>query len=245
MPISANDLIPYLAENNPDDDVSTGGGGIETLGRPTFTQWTANAVVAVVSDGTDTRTLNVEGRSPTGSIVTDAIVLNGTTEAVGTVTFERILKLSLSTTDASRTVTIRQGAGGPTRATIDPNERFRFAHFKRSASEATTVTRYDKLHWKNTHATLTLQNAKVQLAADPDARIRQGIHTSKNDTVTIANRKTAPPGITFVDDTVDQDVPGTTLEAGSSIGVWYEQTLPANDPAHRTTYTSQITGQTV
>lgn len=245
MPIAAADLVPHLSANHPDDDTSTAGGAIDTAGRPTFTQLTANSVIAVVSDGADTRTVTIEGRNAAGAIVSENLVLNGTTEVVGATTFERILKITLSATDASRTVTVRQGAGGATRATIGPNETKRFAFFKRSASEAAQAIRYDKMFWKNTHGSLALLNAKVRLSADPDARIRQGIHTSVNDSATITNRKTAPGGVTFVDDNVDQTVPGTDLAAGAAIGVWYEQDLPANDPPHRTTFTSQLEGETV
>jgi len=245
VPIVAADLIAYIAANNPTDDTTTGGGAIDTLGRPTFTQLTANSVIAVVSDGADTRVVTIEGRNAAGTVVTEALTLNGAVEVVGTTTFERILKVTMAVADVARTVTVRQGAGGATRATITPNERFRHSHLQRSASQAGIVIRYDKLHWKNTHATLGLQSAQVRLSADPDARIRQGIHTSKGDTATIANRVTAPGGITFVDDNIDQAVPSSPLAAGENIGVWYEQNLPANDPAHRTTYTSQLNGQTV
>lgn len=245
MPIAAADLIPYLSANHPDDDTSTAGGAISTLGRPVFTQLTANAVIAVVSDGADTRTVTVEGRSAAGAIVTEVITLTGATEAVGATTFERILKLTLSATDVARTVTVRQGAGGATRATIGPNEDKRLAFFKRSASESGIVIRFDKFFWKNTHATLTLNSAAGKLTADPDARIRMGLAAAKGDTATITNRKTTPAGITFVDDNVSQSVPTGILAAGETIGVWIEQNLPASDAAHRTTFTHELSGTTV
>ncbi|MGH2628627.1 MAG: hypothetical protein ACRDHY_18475 [Anaerolineales bacterium] len=245
MPIAAADLIPYLSANHPDDDTSTAGGGIDTAGRPVFTQWTANAVAAVVSDGADTRTVTVEGRSAAGAIVSEVLTLTGATEVVGATTFERVLKITLSATDASRTVTVKQGSGGATRATIGPNETKRFAMFKRSASESAITIRFDKFFWKNTHASLTLNSAAGKLTADPDARIRMGLAASKGDTATITNRKTTPSGITFVDDNVSQTVPTGTLAAGETIGVWIEQNLPASDAAHKTTFTHELSGTTV
>jgi hypothetical protein len=245
MPIVAADLIPYMCVNVPDDDIATNGGAIDTVGRPTFTQLTANALIAIISDGADVRQLTIEGRNAAGAIVTEVLTLNGAVEVVGAITFERILKLTLDATSGTRTVTVKQGAGGATRATITPNETKRWAHFKRSASESGIVIRYEKHFWKNIHGTLTLNSAKTRLSADPAARIRVGVHTSKGDTVTTANRKTAPGGITFVDDGVDQAVPGDTLEAGSQIGLWIEQNLPASDPAIRNTFTTQISGTTV
>lgn len=161
---------------------------------------------------------------------------------VGAKTFERLLTLTLSAADAARTVTVRQGSGGPTRATIGPNEVTRTTLFRRSASGAAAITRYEKVFARNNHATLALTSAQVTLTADPDARIRIGLAPAVGDTATVANRTTAPTGVTFVDDNVAQSVPGGSLAAGAAIGVWIEQALPPNDVAHRTTFTLQLSG---
>ena len=245
MPIVAADLLAFGSANRPSDDVALVGGAITLTDRPDFTQLTANAVIAVISDGADVRTVTIEGRSAAGAVVSEVITLNGAVEAVGATTFERILTITLSATDAARTVTVRQGAGGATRATVNVNETTRTMLFRRSASETAIVIRYEKFFWKNNHATITLNAAQVTLTADPDARIRIGLAATKGDTATAANRKTAPTGITFADDGVAQNVPGNTLEAVTAIGVWVEENLPANDPTHRATYTTQLAGTTV
>lgn len=245
MPIVAADLIPNGSASRPSDDTSTTGGAIATTDRPDFTQLTANALIAVISDGADVRTVTVEGRNAAGAVTTDVITLTGAVEAVGVVTFERILTLTLSASDGARTVTVRQGAGGATRATIGPNETTRTAFYRRSASESGIVIRYEKMFWKNNHATLTLNAAAVVLTADPDARIRLGLATAINDTVTVVNRKTAPAGVSFVDDNVSQSVPGGILAAADRIGTWIEENLPAADTAHRTTFTTQLSGTSV
>ena len=245
MPIAATDLIAYGSASRPSDDTSTTGGAIDTADRPDFTQLTANAVIAVVSDGADTRTVTVEGRNAAGAIDTEALVLNGATEVVGAKTFERILTLTLSATSGTRTVTVKQGSGGATRATIGINETSRTAFFRRSASEAGITIRYEKLFWKNAHATLTLNSASLKLTADPDARIRMGGAPSVNDTATVTNRKTAPASVTFVDDNVAQGVAGGVLAAADRIGTWIEANLPASDAAHRTTFTTELSGTSV
>jgi hypothetical protein len=245
MPIVATDLIAYGSANRPSDDVTTTGGAIATTDRPDITQLTANALIAVISDGADTRTVTVQGRNSAGGVVSENIVLTGAVQAVGSTTFERILTITLSASDATRTVTVRQGAGGATIATIGPNETTRTAFFRQSASEASIAIRYEKLFWKNNHATLTLNSAQVRLTADPDARVRMGLAPAINDTATIANRKAAPAGVTFVDDGVYQSVPGGALTAGDRIGTWLEQNLPANDTAHRTTFTTELSGTSV
>lgn len=245
MPIAASDLINYLAASMPEDDVSTSGGAIATTGRPDLTQWTANAAAAVVSDGADTRTVTVTGRLASGVIDSEALVLNGASEVVGAKTWERVLKVVIGATDGSRTVTLRQGSGGATRATIGPNETTRRALFYASASEASQTIRYEKVFWRNNHGTLTLNAAKVTLTADPASRFEIGLAASKGDTGSVANRKTAPGGITFVDDGVEQSVPGGVLAASETIGVWLKQTLPADDAAQKTTVTTRLAGTTV
>ncbi len=245
MPIANTDLIEHAAASMPEDDVSTSGGAIDTAARPDLTHLTANAVIAAISDGADVRTLTITGRLASGAIDTEAIVLTGAVEVVGAKTFERILKAVLSATDGARTVTVKQGAAGATRATIGPNETTRRLLFYDSASEAGATTRYEKTFLKNNHGTLTLNAAAVQLTADPAAKIKIGVAAAKGDTVSVANRKTAPGGITFVDDGVSQNVPTGVLAAGEAIGVWKELALGASDAPNKTTYTTQLSGTTV
>ena len=245
MSIAATDLISYCSASRPEDDTSLAGGAIDTTKRPSFTQWTANAVAAIVSDGADTRTVTVYGRDATGAFTNQNLVADGTNEVVGTVVFERILKITVSAASGTRTITIKQGAGGSTRATIPPNETGVAAMFINSASAATAKVRYEKLFWRNSHASLTLNAAQVTLTADPSAKIKIGLEAAKNDSNSVANRLAVPAGVTFVDDNVAQNVPGTTLEAASAIGVWVEQSLAINDIAYRSSYTTQLTGSSV
>lgn len=244
MPIAATDLIAFGAASRPEDDVAASGGAIDLTDRPVFTQLTANSVIAVVSDGADTRVVTIAGRNAAGARVTEALTLNGATEVVGTTTFERILKVTVGAADAARTITVKQGSAGPTRATIPINEIGVFALFIESASETAATTRFEKTFWKNIHASLTLNSAQVRLAADPAAKIRHGVVAAKNDSTSVANRKTSP-GVTFADDNIDQAVPGNTLEAASAIGVWWELALGISDAPVRNTFTSRVTGTSV
>jgi len=245
MPIAASDLLLQGAASRPVDDATTSGGARDAANKPEFTQLTSNSVVAAISDGADTRTLTVTGRNTAGAVVSDVITLTGAVEAVGVVTFERIQRAVLSGADGARTVTVRQGAGGATRATLEPNRTSVSMLFQNSASETGAVNRYEKAFWLNNHGSLTLNSAAVKLTADPAARIRIGLPASKDDTATVANRKAAPGGITFVDDNVSQSVPGTTLEAAAGIGVWVAQELLAADAPIRSTYTLELSGTSV
>lgn len=248
MPIVATDLIAYHALNRPEDDTSTGGGARDPDMRPGFTQLAADDDIEVLSSaaGDTSQVVTVDGRNAAGAFVTATATLNGTTPVIlsPATTFERVLSISMDA-DAAGIVTVRRSVGGATIYAIPIGERGSSAFFINSASEPSAATRFDKMFWENAHATLTLNDAKVQLTADPAGRIRQAVEATKDDSTTIANRKNTPSGVTFVDDSVQQNVPGTTLEALTAIGLWIEQALLAGDSPIRNTFTNELAGTTV
>jgi hypothetical protein len=187
----------------------------------------------------------VTGRLASGVIDTEVLTLNGTTPVSGAKLWERVLSVVLSTTNATRTVTLRQGAGGTTRATIAPNETARHIMFRDSTSETGATLRYGKGFYRNSNPTLALTSAALKLTADPSATVRIGVAAAKGDSATIANRKTAPASITFVDDNVSQGVPTGSLGAGENIGVWVEFALGASAAPVRSTYSLELSGASV
>lgn len=246
MSILTTELIAYASASHPSDDTSTTGGAIDTNIRAEFTQFASAAKLALISDGADTRSVDVVGRLATGVLTSETVVLTGAVEVLSTNTYERILSVVAQTTSASRTVTAKQGSGGTTIGTINLNEKGFTAFFVTSFSTTGTQTRYEKLFMKNTNATLTLTTAIVTLTADPSARIRIGLATSVDDTGTTTNRLTAPGGVSFVDDNIDQNVPGGgNLAAASRIGVWVEQALQASDAAFKSTFTTRLQGNSI
>lgn len=246
MSIAASDLILYGPANTPEDDTSTEGGAIDATRRPEFTQFSGTAVLSVQSDGADTRNITVEGRLATGLYDTEVIALNGTTPALGLKSFERILRVTIASTSGTRTVTLKQGSGGTTIGTIPVNEVEVYAMFINSASDpSVTKTRYEKVFWKNTHGSLTLTSATISLTADPASKITIGVSTTLNDTGTVTDRTTAPAGVSFVDDNISQNVVGGSLAAGDKQGVWIKQILAAGNAALKTTFTTQVAGNSI
>lgn len=244
MSVAASDLQRYGSASRPSDDSSTSGGGIDTAAHPEVSQMGATDTVDVVSDGTDSRDVTITGRDASGAIVTETITLNGTNAQTSSTTFERVIKVELSASDGSRTVTVSETTSGDTIATLGPNFTEAAAHFRRSSSESSQTTRYEKDFWKNENGSSALEQAELTLTADPAAVIQQGIEDAKGDSSSVADRTTAPSGVTFVDDGVAQSVPGGSLGAGEAIGVWWEMTLAADaNPVHDT-FTSQISGVT-
>lgn len=248
MPIAASDLILYASVNTPEDDAATTGGAIDQLRRLDFTQIAANDDVEVESSsGSDTtQNVEVDARNTAGAIVTESVgPLTGTTaiifSTIGIV--ERILKCEMDAT-AVGIVKLRRSVAGLTVRDIPIGERGFEIFFYDSASESGATIRYQKAFYLNNHATLTLNNAKVQLTADPEAIMDFALGTAKNDSETTTNRTTAPSAVSAFDDT-QKNVPATTLEAASAIAVWIRMQLIADDTPKKNTFTSELTGTSV
>jgi hypothetical protein len=97
-----------LGYDDGDDATSTQGN---------MTAFGANAVVALISSTTDTRTVTVTGLDAAGAPQTEAIVLTSAVEVLGLLTFSKVYGAKLSATGA-QTVTLKQGTGGTTRGTM-------------------------------------------------------------------------------------------------------------------------------
>lgn len=249
MPVVSTDLVLYASANLPDADTGSAGGAIDLLRRLDFTQLAANAAIEAVSSAAgDTMNLTIEARRPDGSVVSETKALNGTTAIDFTVngTVERILKAELASAPAG-TITVRSDGAGTTYRTIAAGERGFWMMFRKTSSDPAAQRDYfTKAFWKNNHATLALQSAVVKQNADPDARITHLLASAKADTATSTNRLTAPAAGDTQDpdtfDDTDKTVPGGTLGAGETIGVWLRLRLPAADVPHRTTYTLELSG---
>lgn len=246
MPIVDTDLKKYAAANRPEDDTSASGGAIDTSCVLDVTQMGAtSALEALSSNAADTMNLTITGRDAGGTVVPEVRALNGTTVvSFVTNTLERFLKAVLAAAPAGN-VTIRLAGGGATVAVIPAGKTKASILFIGSTSEGSPTTRVEKEFWKNEHATLALTSAQLALTADPSASVRIAVETAKNDTNSVANRKATPAGVTFVDDGVNVNVPGTQLEAGSAIGVWVELKRIADAAAIKSSYTTSLSGVTV
>lgn len=96
-------------------------GDDDTANAGNMTAFTAASVVAAVSSGPDTRSLQVYGVDSLGAPQIDNLVLNGTTEVLGTVIFAKVWAVKAAAELGTNTVTISQGSGGATRGTIAAN----------------------------------------------------------------------------------------------------------------------------
>jgi hypothetical protein len=243
--VQSSDLVIYNALNNPTTDSATGGGAIDTLRRPDFTQMSSTEKIDVKSSnaGDTTQTVTLTGRTSDGTLASETLTLNGTTIVTSANTYERVLIANLSATTTG-SITVSGHTSSTTFRTIPAGERGFQAIFQQGASDPSVQKDYfNKVFIKNTNGSLALTSATVKENADPDARITFSLAASLNDSATITNRLTSPGG-SFTSGT--QNVAnGQSLSSGSAQGVWLDLTLPAADASHRTTYTLEIDGQTV
>lgn len=246
MSVLTTDLKLYGSVNMPEDDVSTVGGAIDTTCELEFTEMAANDTIEVVSDNpADTMNITVMGRDAGGAIVSETKTLNGTTPISLSVlgTIERVLKIVLASA-AAGIVTVRRTTGPTTIKAIPAGIISVRRLFYDSASEAGATTRFEKSFGQNANGISTLSNAAIKLTADPSASIRAGVAPSVDDTATATNRKTAPAGVTFVDDNVSQSIPGGALAAGEAIGIWVEMQRAGGAAAIKSNFTLELSGTT-
>lgn len=246
MPLP-EDLVLYYAANAPDDDTSTVGGAIDTAARPLDAELAGPPQdLEAVSDGTDTRNITVIWRDTTGVIQTNTVALTSTTPVTVATGVERVLEASLATPDATNTVTLRIAAAGATQHTFNPNETLALRAFRRSFSDPDSpLNWFEKQFWSNDDGALALTEAEVTLTADPSAVILIALDNAKDAATTATDRLTAPAaGVgAFVDDGIAIGVPDTFLGPAEAIGTWIQMQLATGNPALRSSYTLQISGQ--
>ena len=86
-----------------------------------LTQFAAAAVVALISDGTDTRNVYIKGENGSGVFVSETLALTSAVEVLSVNTYTKVYSVCVATNDAARTVLIKEGSAGTTRGTIAPN----------------------------------------------------------------------------------------------------------------------------
>lgn len=241
MPIAATDLKSRACANYVENDTATAGGAVDGSEEVSVGVLAADDDLEALSSnaGDTTQLVTVRTRVSSGLIADKTATLNGTTAVDLTPLTPLVNRVLRVTVDAlTGTLTVRRRPGGATVVTVEGGESLIASRrLFSNANDSGGGLKYDKSFWRNAHATLAAVSPVYRLTADPSAKIRQGIHTSKNDTVTIANRTTAPGGVTFVDDNVDQT--GSDLVPTDAQGVWWE--LTATGGPLESSFTSQIT----
>jgi hypothetical protein len=244
MSIVSTDLVAYATANMPATDSGTNGGAIDATIRVDFTQISSAEVVKFTStSASDTQNCTLVGRKADGSIASETFALTGTTAKLSSNTYERILSVTLASA-AIGTITVAGNTSSTTFRTIPVGEKGFRAIFQQIASSPSgTITRYAKFAWKNTNGSLALTSAQVLENSDPSGLIDHGLEGTLSDSTTATDRTTAPGGITFAS-TAANVANSQNLSSGAYQSVWLRIQLATNNAALKTTYTSEIDGQT-
>jgi len=270
MSITASDIICYGANVMAETDATANvGGAIDKTVKMVFTALAANDTFDVVSDDADdnSQTVTITGRLADGSIDTEVFNLDGTNLQTGSTTFERLLKAVVSATYEG-TITITEHSGGTTVATMEGSDDapggtavlevrrlFYGAVAAAEAAGAGDKLLYEKVFIANTHATLALTTAEIELTNDGTTSniLDFDLEGSVNDTNSVADRTTEPAGADMLGaptwDDSKKAVPGNQLgdrTTGTSdhIGVWMRLDLDDGEAAEKATFTLTVTGNT-
>lgn len=100
---------------------------------------TANAQIALVSSGADTRVVTLKGLDANGNPITENVTLNGTTEVLSASTFSKLYLAYVNSLNTSNTITIKQGSGGATLGTIGPNKKVSFLWFGKKVDASNNI----------------------------------------------------------------------------------------------------------
>lgn len=228
MAVAASDIIKYGCANEALSDGDAAGGAIDTtVGFLDGIILSSEERLEVVSSSaSDTQLLTVRGRGFGGYPITEVVRLTGTTLAYCKLEFERIVDLELSSA-AVGSISVRQQSDSAVLDTITAGYTRLTSLFKWAyQSETDEITRYEKFFFKNTHATDGLTGAAVALWVEGSGYLSIGVDPTVDGTVSVADRTTAPAGVTF-EDTLQTEVSVGSLAAGEAIGVWIKQVLPA------------------
>ncbi len=254
MAIASTDIVYYGAANIVEDDVSTQGGAIDTSVRYVFDSSTLSNVLADTiemvssSAGDNSQTVTVTGRNSGGSIITENFSLNGVTVVNGAITFQRVLRIVVSSSHVG-TITVRKASDNVAIVSIETGIlEIRKPFYNVSADESAGSSRdfYEKLFVKNNHGSLNYLGAAISEVADPSAVITFDLEDAVNDNNSIVSRlNTAPTGMLGSFTGSSKNVPGTDLNAGDAIGVWLKLTLSAGHAPILDTYTLRAAGSSI
>ena len=154
MSVANTDLVIYTASGMPENNTSIVGGDINSGIRASFDDpSSASPIIIYSSSGTDTsQNLTLTGRTAAGTIISESLALNGTSNVTSTYTYGRILKATL---DAITVGDITVSGSTVNKITDIPvgESGFRRPFYDATASVDTAKTYYEKVFITNNNTT--------------------------------------------------------------------------------------------
>ena len=249
MAVVNSNLVIYAAANMPQSDSTTSGGAIDSGVRVTFTDPSSAAQLIIFSSSaSDTgQTLALTGRNAAGSIVSESMSLNGTSNVTSSNAFERVLTAYLSNVGVGN-VTV-SGNGVNEIAEIPIGETgFLRPFYDATTSAATTKTLYEKVFVKNNNMISTLEGATLipVPVSGLASKITYGIENGKGSPQSVTDRTTVPTGVDSFGSGASGVFPNGTgnLTALDYQGVWLKLSLAASESSTNSFYAIQVSGTT-
>ena len=148
--VISSDLVVYTAQNMPENNTDTVGGAINSGIRASFDDpSSAVPIVFYSSSASDTsQNLTLTGRTSAGTVVSETKSLNGTANVTSTYTYERLLKVNLSSAGIG---VITVSGNGVNKVTDIPvgESGFRRPFYDATSSVDIGKTYYEKIFVKN------------------------------------------------------------------------------------------------
>ena len=247
MSVVNTDLVIYTASNMPENNISIVGGDINSGIRASFDDPSSSSTIIIYSSSdTDTgQNLTLVGRAAGGTIISESLVLNGTSNVNSVYTYNRILTASL---DAIAVGNITVSGNGVNKITDIPvgESGFRRPFYDATASADTAKTYYEKVFIKNNNTSSNLTDAQViEVNSGLASKISFGLEDTKKSNQTIDNREAVPTGITGGFGAGPSGIMNDVLNTGDYQGVWFKLSLDAEEASINSFYEVQVSGTTV
>lgn len=246
MSVSQTDIVFYAAQNMPQDDVSLVGGDINSGVRVVFTDISNTGIISASSSSSDdTSNLTVTGRNSAGILLSESIVLSGTTSVSGSQVFERIISCRTDAV-ASGDISI---SGNDLIGSIYQNESgFQRVFYDATANAAggSDKTLYEKVFVKNNNAFSALNNVSItEVVTGLYSIIQFGLENIKQSTETTVDRTTVPTGVSVFGSGASGLPQDGYLNPLDYQGVWLELFLEDGASSNNSFYRLQVQGATV
>jgi len=249
MAVTSSDLVLYASANMPLNDSTTSGGAIDSGVRVTFTDPSSAAQLIIFSSSASdsSQTLALKGRNPAGSIITESMSLDGTTNVTSSNTFERILTAHLSAVGVGNVTVSGNGVNKIAEIPIGESGFLR-PFYDATADVSTSKTLYEKIFVKNNNTSSTLDGATLIPVASTGlaSQITYGIENGKASPQSVTDRTTAPTGVDSFGSGASGVYPNGTgiLSAYDYQGFWLKLSIDANNSSVNSFYEIQVSGTT-
>jgi hypothetical protein len=248
MPVQASDLKFYASEHMPENNTSLSGGDINTSVRVVFSDIVNVDTIDVFStNNTLNGTLTVIGQDANNDPIQENFTLAGTTTVAGTSLFKNIWRMYYLDAAHTGSIYIQDDSTSTVIGVLEDYVTGIVRVFHNTIADyygGNSYVYYEKVFVKNTHASSTLLGVEVseQQLGLYDV-ISLGVEDSFRADQSVANRLTAPTGVSSYGAGPTPTVEGPHLLPGIYQGIWLKLESEPGDPTANSFYGLRVTGR--